>query len=119
MPPAGKLPSRRGLIYCPPMAASKPRNFSAGPAILPASVCERAAAAVDELQRDGHLVGAPGIGLSLLEISHRSPEFTYISDAAEELCHEVIGLPRTPQVSVSEEAVALRRSLQISAPELS
>jgi phosphoserine aminotransferase len=75
---------------------------------LPASVCERAAAAVEELQRDGHLVGAPGIGLSLLEISHRSPEFTYISDAAEELCHEVIGLPRTHQVIALQGGASLQ-----------
>jgi phosphoserine aminotransferase len=38
-------------------------NFSAGPAVLPVSVLERA-------QRD--LVNFPGAGMSVLEMSHRS-----------------------------------------------
>ena len=41
-------------------------NFSAGPAILPLSVLE-------EAQRD--LVSLPGVGMSVLEISHRSKTF--------------------------------------------
>ena len=41
-------------------------NFSAGPAVLPVSVLE-------EAQRD--LVALPGVGMSVLEISHRSKTF--------------------------------------------
>jgi len=41
-------------------------NFSAGPAVLPLSVLE-------EIQRD--LVSLPGVGMSILEISHRSAAF--------------------------------------------
>ena len=41
-------------------------NFSAGPAVLPVSVLE-------EAQRD--LVALPGVGMSILEISHRSKTF--------------------------------------------
>ncbi len=41
-------------------------NFSAGPAVLPVSVLE-------EAQRD--LVSLPGVGMSVLEISHRSKTF--------------------------------------------
>jgi phosphoserine aminotransferase len=41
-------------------------NFSAGPAVLPLPVLEQA-------QRD--LVALPGVGMSVLEISHRSQAF--------------------------------------------
>lgn len=41
-------------------------NFSAGPAVLPVSVLE-------EAQRD--LISLPGVGMSILEISHRSKTF--------------------------------------------
>src|SRR5687768_3113879 len=44
-------------------------NFSAGPAVLPLPVLE-------EAQRD--LVSLPGVGMSVLEISHRSKTFEAI-----------------------------------------
>jgi phosphoserine aminotransferase len=49
-------------------------NFSAGPAVLPLSVLE-------EAQRD--LVALPGVGMSVLEISHRSKAFDEIIQGAE------------------------------------
>ena len=61
----------------------KKHNFSAGPSILPAQVMEKAAAAVQELD---------GIGLSLIEISHRSKEFVAIMDKAQDLALELTGL---------------------------
>ena len=61
----------------------KKHNFSAGPSILPAPVMEKAAAAVQELD---------GIGLSLIEISHRSNEFVSIMDKAQALALELTGL---------------------------
>ena len=61
----------------------KKHNFSAGPSILPAPVMEKAAAAVQELD---------GIGLSLIEISHRSKEFVTIMDKAQSLALELTGL---------------------------
>ena len=48
------------------MATSRIFNFSAGPAVLPLEVLE-------EAQRD--LVELPGVGMSILEISHRSKTF--------------------------------------------
>jgi phosphoserine aminotransferase len=78
--------------------APRPFNFSAGPAILPPIVFDRAAEAVRELRGRGHAADAPGIGLSLLEISHRSKDYAAINDGAAELCHEVVGIPRTHQV---------------------
>ncbi len=61
----------------------KKHNFSAGPCILPAEVMQKAAAAVLELD---------GIGLSLIEISHRSKEFVSIMDQARSLALELLGL---------------------------
>ena len=61
----------------------KKHNFSAGPSILPAPVMQKAAAAVQELNN---------IGLSLIEISHRSKEFIEIMDRAQALALELTGL---------------------------
>ena len=49
-------------------------NFSAGPAVLPVPVLE-------EAQRD--LVSLPGVGMSVLEISHRSKTFEDILERTE------------------------------------
>lgn len=61
----------------------KKHNFSAGPAILPASVLQEAAAGVANLD---------GSGLSVLEISHRSAAFVAILDEAESLVRELLGV---------------------------
>ena len=49
-------------------------NFSAGPATLPLSVLQK-------IQEE--LLSLPGVGASVLEISHRSPVFKAIAEAAE------------------------------------
>jgi phosphoserine aminotransferase len=67
----------------------KKHNFSAGPAILPAPVIKEAAKAVANYQ---------GIGLSLLELSHRGPEFTAIIEEANALLRELLQLPEGYQV---------------------
>lgn len=59
----------------------KKHNFYAGPAILPASVIQEAAAGVADLN---------GMGLSVMEISHRSKEFVAILDEAEALVRELL-----------------------------
>ena len=61
----------------------KKHNFSAGPCILPAEVMLKASEAVQELD---------GIGLSLIEISHRSKEFVAIMEEARSLALELLGL---------------------------
>ncbi len=61
----------------------KMHNFSAGPAILPKSVLKHASKAVIELDN---------IGLSVLEISHRSKEFIAIMEEATELALSLMGL---------------------------
>ena len=61
----------------------KKHNFSAGPCILPTEVMKKASEAVIELD---------GIGLSLIEISHRSKEFVAIMENARSLALELLGL---------------------------
>ena len=61
----------------------KKHNFSAGPAILPSEVMAEAAQAV---------VNFDDLGLSLLEISHRSPAFVSVMDEAASLLKELLGL---------------------------
>ena len=61
----------------------KKHNFSAGPAILAPEVLIQASSAVADLD---------GIGLSLIEISHRSKEFIAIMDEACQLALELSGL---------------------------
>jgi phosphoserine aminotransferase len=61
----------------------KKHNFFAGPAILPASVLKQAAEAVTDFG---------GMGLSILEISHRSKPFVAVMDETEALVRELLGL---------------------------
>ncbi len=61
----------------------KKHNFYAGPAILPASVMAEAAQSVVDFE---------GIGLSILEISHRSKECTAMLEETEALVRELLGL---------------------------
>ena len=61
----------------------KKHNFSAGPCILPQEVMKKASEAVIELN---------GIGLSLIEISHRSKDFVDIMEQARSLALELLGL---------------------------
>lgn len=59
-------------------------NFGAGPGILPHEVLKQAAAAVVDFN---------GIGLSILEISHRSAEFEAVLDEAVKLVKELLEVP--------------------------
>ncbi len=67
----------------------KKHNFSAGPAILPESVIKQAAEAVKDFK---------GMGMSILEISHRSPEFEAVMDEATALINELLNLPEGYEV---------------------
>ena len=59
-------------------------NFSAGPAVLPKEVLEQAAAEM----LDWH-----GSGMSVMEMSHRGPEFISIYQAAERDLRELLAVP--------------------------
>ena len=64
-------------------------NFSAGPAVLPLSVLEKA-------QRD--LVNFPGAGMSVLEMSHRSAPFEKIIKEAEADLRSLLSIPANYRV---------------------
>lgn len=68
---------------------TKVHNFSAGPAILPASVMEEAAQACINFNHSG---------LSILEISHRSKAFEAVMEEAVALTRELLQLPDGYQV---------------------
>lgn len=59
-------------------------NFSAGPAVLPPPVLERAREEMLSLQ---------GIGMSVMEISHRSKHFQAVLDAAEQGVRGLLAVP--------------------------
>ncbi len=62
----------------------KKYNFGAGPSILPACVMEATAAACLDFN---------GMGLSLMEISHRTKEFQAVMDEAQALFKELLAIP--------------------------
>ena len=67
----------------------KKYNFNAGPSMLPREVVEQTAAAVLDYN---------GMGLSLMELSHRSSEFKPILDEARALMKELLDVPRGYEV---------------------
>ncbi len=67
----------------------KKHNFNAGPSILPRIAIENSAKAILDLN---------GIGLSLLEISHRSKDFQGILDETMALFKELLQIPAGYQV---------------------
>ena len=62
----------------------KKHNFNAGPSILPRIAVENTAKAILDLN---------GIGMSLLEISHRTKDFQAIIDEAVALFKELLNIP--------------------------
>ena len=67
----------------------KKHNFNAGPSVLPRIAIENSAKAILDLN---------GIGLSLLEISHRSKDFQAIIDEAVSLFKELLNIPAGYQI---------------------
>ncbi|TCZ73037.1 3-phosphoserine/phosphohydroxythreonine transaminase [Paenibacillus albiflavus] len=64
-------------------------NFNAGPAALPLAVLERA---------QQELVEYKGIGMSIMEISHRSKEYEALNTETQELLKELMGIPDGYQI---------------------
>jgi phosphoserine aminotransferase len=77
-------------------------NFSAGPATLPLTVLERA-------QRE--LVSLPGLGMSVMEISHRSKTFEAIIAGAEAGIRTLAGVPDTYKVLFLQGGASLQFSM--------
>src|SRR2546423_14661747 len=60
-------------------------NFSAGPAVIPVPVLEEAGA---------NMLSLPGVGMSVMEISHRSKTFDEIIQGAESGLRELLNIPK-------------------------
>ena len=77
-------------------------NFSAGPAVLPLPVLEQA-------QRD--LIELPGVGMSILEVSHRSAIFEQVIAKAEGDLRELAGIPANYKVLFLQGGASLQFSM--------
>ena len=77
-------------------------NFSSGPAVLPLPVLE-------EAQRE--LVSLPGVGMSVLEISHRSKPFDEILHGALEDMREIAGIPGNYRILFLQGGASLQFSM--------
>ncbi|HLL14099.1 MAG TPA: 3-phosphoserine/phosphohydroxythreonine transaminase [Pyrinomonadaceae bacterium] len=77
-------------------------NFSAGPAVLPLPVLE-------EAQRD--MLSLPGVGMSVMEISHRSKTFDEIIGGAEQGLRELMGIPENYKVLFLQGGASLQFSM--------
>lgn len=77
----------------------KKHNFSAGPSILANTVVEEASKSVIELNN---------IGLSLLEISHRSNDFTNIINEAKELTKELLNISNDYEILFLQGGASLQ-----------
>ena len=77
-------------------------NFSAGPAVLPVTVLE-------EVQRD--LLALPGVGMSIVEISHRSKAFDEIILGAEADIRKLAGVPDNYRILFLQGGASLQFSM--------
>jgi phosphoserine aminotransferase len=77
-------------------------NFSAGPAVLPVAVLE-------EAQRD--LMALPGVGMSILEISHRSKAFDEVIEGCEADLRALAGIPANYHVLFLQGGASLQFSM--------
>ena len=85
-----------------PTTTSRIFNFSAGPAVLPLEVLE-------EAQRD--LISLPGVGMSVLEISHRSKPFDEIIEGCEADLRQLAGVPDGYHVLFLQGGASLQFSM--------
>lgn len=79
-----------------------PYNFNAGPAVLPKGALETA-------QRE--LLNFNGIGMSVLEISHRSKDFQAVVDEAESLVRDLLAIPDGYKVLFLQGGATLQFSM--------
>jgi phosphoserine aminotransferase len=77
-------------------------NFSAGPAVLPPEVLQEA---------QQNLLALPGVGMSILEISHRSKPFEDILAGAEADLRALAGIPGNYKVLFLQGGASLQFSM--------
>ena len=71
------------------MAREQVFNFAAGPSVLPASALERARA---------EMLDYHGCGMSVMEMSHRSPMFQEIFDSTKQKLKDALCVPNTHEI---------------------
>ena len=74
-------------------------NFSAGPAVLPVPVLEQA---------QSELVSLPGVGMSILEVSHRSKVFEDVLARAEADIRQLANVPSNYRVLFLQGGASLQ-----------
>jgi phosphoserine aminotransferase len=77
-------------------------NFSAGPAVLPVPVLEQARS---------ELVSLPGVGMSILEVSHRSKVFEDVLARAEADIRQLANIPPNYRVLFLQGGASLQFSM--------
>jgi len=77
-------------------------NFSAGPAVLPVPVLEQART---------EMLSLPGVGMSVMEISHRSQTFDEIHKSAIQGLRELLGIPENYHVLFLQGGASLQFSM--------
>ncbi len=77
-------------------------NFSSGPAVMPVPVLE-------QIQRD--LVTLPGVGMSILEVSHRSKVFEDVIEQAEADIRALANIPTNYKVLFLQGGASLQFSM--------
>src|SRR4051812_11426005 len=77
-------------------------NFAAGPAVMPLPVLE-------QIQRD--LIALPDVGMSILEISHRSKTFESILAQAEADIRALADIPSNYRVLFLQGGASLQFSM--------
>lgn len=77
-------------------------NFSAGPAILPTEVLEKA---------QSEMLSLNGIGMSVMEISHRSQHFAPILHSAENGIRELLNVPENFKILFLQGGASLQFSM--------
>lgn len=81
---------------------SRVYNFSAGPAMMPVAVLERAAAEMTDYK---------GTGMSVMEMSHRSKAYDAIIQSTEASLREVMNIPESYKVLFLQGGATLQFSM--------
>jgi phosphoserine aminotransferase len=84
------------------MTTNRIFNFAAGPATMPVPVLE-------EAQRN--LLALPGVGMSVMEISHRSKTFEDILGQAISDIRELAGVPSSYKILMLQGGASLQFSM--------
>lgn len=84
------------------MTVKRVFNFSPGPAVLPLPVLE-------EIQRD--MLALPGVGISILEIGHRTETFLAMLDETEANLRRLLGIPDNYRVLFLQGGARLQFSM--------